>query len=115
MVIAIPGPSVMFTLSRALTAGRRTALLNVAGNATGLVGQVFMVAFGLGPVVERSADVFSIVKLAGAAYLIHLGAQAVRRRHALAEAVAKRAGPVPARRAVRDGMVVGALNPRPSR
>jgi threonine/homoserine/homoserine lactone efflux protein len=112
VVIAIPGPSVMFTVSRALTAGRRTALLNVAGNSTGLVGQVVMVAFGLGPVVERSAEVFTIVKLAGAAYLVYLGAQAVRHRHALAKAVANRVGPVPPCRAVRDGMVVGALNPK---
>jgi threonine/homoserine/homoserine lactone efflux protein len=67
VLIAIPGPSVVFTISRALTGGRRTALLNVVGNELGLVGQVIAVAFGMGALVERSAQVFTAVKLAGAA------------------------------------------------
>jgi threonine/homoserine/homoserine lactone efflux protein len=112
LIIAIPGPSVVFTISRALTHGRRVALLNVAGNSLGLAVQVVTVAFGLGNVVQRSAEVFTIVKLAGAAYLIYLGAQAVRHRHSLAEAVGSRLRALSPLEAVRDGAVVGATNPK---
>jgi threonine/homoserine/homoserine lactone efflux protein len=70
VLVAAPGPSVAFTISRALTYGRRVALLNVAGNSLGLVVQVVAVAFGLGTVIARSAEVFSALKLAGAAYLV---------------------------------------------
>jgi threonine/homoserine/homoserine lactone efflux protein len=55
VLIAIPGPSVLFTVSRALTVGRRAALLTVAGNELGLCVQVVAVAFGVGAVVERAA------------------------------------------------------------
>ena len=48
--IAIPGPSVPFTISRALTVGRRSALLTVVGNEFGLHVQVAAVAFGVGAV-----------------------------------------------------------------
>ena len=71
VVIAIPGPSVLFTVRRALTTGRRTALLNVLGNEAGLLMQVIAVAFGMGVVVERSARVFTVIKLLGAVYLVY--------------------------------------------
>jgi threonine/homoserine/homoserine lactone efflux protein len=112
VVIAVPGPSVLFTVSRALTAGRRTALLNVVGNEAGIMVQVVAVAFGLGVLVERSAQLFTLVKLLGAAYLVYLGVQAFRHRRSLAEAVASRAAPIRPLRAVRDGIVVGATNPK---
>jgi threonine/homoserine/homoserine lactone efflux protein len=112
VVIAIPGPSVLFTITRALTAGRRTALLNVIGNEIGLVLQVAAVAFGIGRAVEDSAQVFTVVKLAGAAYLVYLGIEAVRHRRSLAQAVSRRVPPMRPLRAVRDGFVVGAVNPK---
>jgi threonine/homoserine/homoserine lactone efflux protein len=89
VLIAIPGPSVLFTISRALTVGRRAALLTVAGNEIGLCVQVIAVAFGIGAVLERSAQVVTAVKLAGAVYLIYLGVQAVRHRKSVAEALAR--------------------------
>lgn len=112
VAIAIPGPSVLFTISRALTTGRRTALLNVLGNAAGLVMQVIAVAFGMGVLVERSARVFTVIKLLGAAYLVYLGVQAIRHRRALAEAVGARTAPIRPARALADGLLVGALNPK---
>jgi threonine/homoserine/homoserine lactone efflux protein len=112
VLIAIPGPSVLFTISRALTVGRRAALLTVAGNEIGLCVQVVAVAFGMGAVLERSAQVVTAVKLAGAAYLIYLGVQAVRHRKSVAEALAAEVRPVTPLRAVRDGFVVGVANPK---
>ncbi len=112
VLIVVPGPSVLFTISRALTVGRRGALLTVLGNELGLCVQVVAVAFGLGAVVERSAQVLTGVKLAGAAYLIYLGGQAVRHRRSMAEALAANLAPVRPWRAVRDGFAVGVANPK---
>ena len=112
VVIAIPGPSVLFTISRALTVGRRAALLTVAGNELGLCVQVVAVAFGVGAVLERSAQILTAVKFAGAAYLVFLGVQAIRHRTSMAEALAARVQPVTSLRAIRDGFVVGVANPK---
>jgi threonine/homoserine/homoserine lactone efflux protein len=112
VLVAIPGPSVLFTISRALTVGRRVALLTVLGNELGLCLQVVAVAFGVGTVVERSAEVITVVKLAGAAYLVFLGVQAIRHRRSMADALAAKVTPVRPLRAVRDGFVVGAANPK---
>ena len=112
VLIAIPGPSVLFTISRALTVGRRGALLTVVGNELGLCVQLVAVAFGVGAVVERWAQILTVVKFAGAAYLVFLGVQAIRHRTSMAEALAARLQPVPPLRAIRDGFVVGAANPK---
>jgi threonine/homoserine/homoserine lactone efflux protein len=112
VLIAIPGPSVLFTISRALTVGRRAALLTVVGNELGLCVQVAAVAFGVGAVVERSAQIITVIKLAGAAYLVFLGVQAIRHRRSMAEALAAKVTPVRPWRAIRDGFVVGAANPK---
>lgn len=112
VLIVIPGPSVLFTIGRALTVGRTGALLSVAGNAIGCYLQVVAVAVGIGALVQRSAEAYSAVKLIGAAYLIYLGVQAIRHRHDLAAAV----GAPPAlgrpRRLLLDGLLVGAANPK---
>ena len=112
VLVAIPGPSVLFTISRALTVGRRAALLTVVGNELGLCVQLVAVAFGVGAVVQRSAQVITVIKLAGAVYLVFLGVQAIRHRRSMAEALAVRATPVRPLRAIRDGFVVGVANPK---
>jgi threonine/homoserine/homoserine lactone efflux protein len=112
VLVAIPGPSVLFTISRALTVGRRAALLTVVGNELGLCVQLVAVAFGVGAVVQRSAQVITVIKLAGAVYLVFLGVQAIRHRRSMAEALAVRATPVRPLLAIRDGFVVGVANPK---
>ena len=114
VLIAVPGPSVLFTISRALTVGRTCALFTVAGNELGGCAQVIAVAFGVGALLERSAEIFSIVKWAGAAYLVYLGIQAIQHRQSMAEALAAQVPPVRPLRAVRDGFVVGVTNPKTS-
>jgi threonine/homoserine/homoserine lactone efflux protein len=111
IIIVIPGPSVLFVVGRALAYGRRTALASVAGNEVGALVLVAAVALGVGPVVERSALLFTAIKLCGAAYLVFLGVRALRRRgeHAgLQPAVSERSG----RRAGLDGFLVGVANPK---
>lgn len=80
ILIAIPGPSVMFVVGRALAHGRRTALASVVGNAFGLYTVAALVALGLGRLLAASMVAFDAVKFAGAAYLVFLGVQAIRKR-----------------------------------
>lgn len=113
-MVVVPGPSVLFTISRALTVGRRDALLTVLGNAAGIYLQVVAVAVGLGAVVATSATAFTVVKLIGVAYLILLGVQAIRRRRRLSAAFHAAVPATPGRttRVLFDGFVVGAFNPK---
>ncbi|HSK97455.1 MAG TPA: LysE family translocator, partial [Euzebyales bacterium] len=83
-LIAVPGPSVTFVISRAVALGRRAAVLTVVGNAAGVYLQVVFVALGLGAIVERSVLAFTAIKLLGAAYLVWLGIEAIRDRRSLA-------------------------------
>jgi len=112
IVIAIPGPSVLFVIGRALAHGRRTALASVAGNVAGVQVVALSIALGIGTLVQRSDVVFTVVKLGGAAYLVWLGVQAVRHRGSLAEALSADAGPRAGWLALRDGFVVGVTNPK---
>ena len=73
LVIVIPGSSVLFIVSRAVTLGRSTAVGTVVGNSLGEFLQVLVVSFSLGQVLERSALALTAVKLLGAAYLRYLG------------------------------------------
>ncbi|HEY9294236.1 MAG TPA: LysE family translocator [Microlunatus sp.] len=112
VVIAIPGPSVLFTISRAISVGRRAALFSVIGNAIGCCLQVVAVAVGLGALMVRAAEVVTVLKFVGAGYLIFLGVQAFRHRGRMAEALAAEVPPISALRAVADGALVGATNPK---
>jgi threonine/homoserine/homoserine lactone efflux protein len=111
-LIVVPGPSVLFTVSRALALGRMAGVATVAGNTTGVYVQVVAVAFGIGALVERSVMVFTIVKLGGAAYLIFLGVQAIRHRQKLAEMLGSRIENKTVARVMADGFVVGIGNPK---
>ncbi|QBX55117.1 LysE family translocator [Nocardioides seonyuensis] len=113
LFIQVPGPSLLFTIGRALTVGRREALLSVVGNALGLVVQVVLVAIGLGAVVAASAAAFTALKLVGAAYVVWLGIAAIRHRGD-ARVALENPGLVPATHghAVRTGFVVGVTNPK---
>src|SRR4051812_29446633 len=84
IIIAIPGPSVLFVISRGVVLGRRAALATVVGNCAGVYVQVAAVAMGIGVVIERSAAVYTAVKLVGATYLIWLGLRTFQRRRSLA-------------------------------
>lgn len=111
VLTVVPGPSVLFVIGRSLALGRRAGLLSVLGNTLGLLPLVVAVALGVGAVVQQSVVVFTALKLAGAAYLVHLGVQAFRHRHGPgADEVA--AAPRSSWRIVREGFVVGVSNPK---
>lgn len=115
IIIVIPGPSVVFTIGRALAYGRGVALATVVGNTLGLVTIVLLVALGLGVIVQESIVVFTVLKLGGAAYLVWLGFEAVRRRKEFMASDGSEllpGTPMTAARAIRQGYVVGASNPK---
>jgi threonine/homoserine/homoserine lactone efflux protein len=111
LLIVVPGPSVLFVISRGVALGRRAALLTVVGNAAGVMVMVVVVAAGLGAVLERSAVLFDAIRFAGAAYLVHLGVQAIRHRRELSTVLDVTATR-PSRHILREGFVVGVTNPK---
>jgi threonine/homoserine/homoserine lactone efflux protein len=112
VLIVVPGPGVLFVVGRALAHGRRTALATALGHAAGNYVVAACVAVGLGALLQRSAEAFVIVKIAGALYLIWLGVHAIRHRKSLADAMAVATPPREGWRAARDGAVVGLTNPK---
>jgi threonine/homoserine/homoserine lactone efflux protein len=113
VVILIPGPSVLFVVSRGLALGRRAALATVLGNCCGFAVQLVLVSVGLGAVIARSDTVFVVLKLCGAAYLIYLGISKIRDRKALAGLLGVGAlAPRRVRTAIREGFTVGVTNPK---
>ncbi|MEZ5189716.1 MAG: LysE family translocator [Schumannella sp.] len=111
LLIALPGPSVLFVLGRSIALGRRGGLLSVLGNALGMLPAIAAVALGIGALVTQSVVVFTVVKVAGAAYLVYLGIQAIRHRRA---GVVTDAPVVPrsAARLIGEGFLVGVTNPK---
>lgn len=112
VLIVVPGPGVLFVVGRALSHGRRTAVATAAGHAAGNYVVAACVAVGLGALLQRSAQVFTAVKLAGALYLVFLGIQAIRHRRSLASAMTAADSGRDGWRALRDGLVVGVTNPK---
>ena len=112
--VQVPGPSLLFTIGRALSVGRRPAQLSVVGNALGLVLQVVLVAVGLGALVAASATAFTALKLIGAVYVVWLGVQAIRHRAdaRLAMDLAQKPLLETPWQSVRTGVLVGSTNPK---
>ena len=77
LIILAPGPSVLFTIARAIAWGRRAAVATVFGNATGMFLVSVLVAVGLGPLLQSSKTFYYAVQLAGGLYLIYLGYVAI--------------------------------------
>jgi threonine/homoserine/homoserine lactone efflux protein len=111
LFIQLPGPSLLFTVGRALSVGRRGAIASVVGNGLGLFAQVIAVAVGLGALVAASATAYTVVKAVGAAYVLYLGIQAIRHRGDARRALLG-GRPAPSGNGVRIGFLVGLTNPK---
>lgn len=113
IIILAPGPSVLFIIARAIAWGRMTAVATAAGNVTGAFTLSLMVAFGLGPILQRSELAFLAVQVIGGFYLVYLGVDAIRHSKIHAEDMVNQGEVKPsALRSARDGFWVGALNPK---
>ena len=103
-----PGPGLAYVVARTAAGGRAEGLASCVGTAMGGMLHVGAAALGLSVLLVQSAVAFSIVKYVGAAYLIFLGLRLLLARAPVAEAAAVSA--LGARKAVRDGALVEALN-----
>ncbi|WP_354684177.1 LysE family translocator [Cupriavidus necator] len=107
-----PGPAVVYIVTRTLAQGRQAGLASIGAVALGNLGNAIGASLGLAVLFSVSSLAFSVVKYAGAAYLIWLGIRALRGGAATANGDAPEVAPRSLREVVRDGFVVALLNPK---
>jgi threonine/homoserine/homoserine lactone efflux protein len=112
VLAATPGPGVVYIVTRTLTQGRRAGLASLAGVALGNLGNVMGASLGLAALLAISSLAFTVVKFAGAAYLVWLGIQTLRARDARTAAPSARPQAPRHGRILRDGFMVALLNPK---
>jgi threonine/homoserine/homoserine lactone efflux protein len=108
-LIVVPGPAVMFIVTRSLEQGRSAGVVSMLGVEAGGLVHVFAATVGLSALVASSALAFSVVKYAGAAYLIWIGIGKLRRRE---EGELELPPPRPRSVLFREGLIVNVLNPK---
>lgn len=130
LVLAVtPGPAVVFIVSRSLLQGRRVGLASVGGIALGNLGNMLGASIGLAALFAASSVAFTLVKYAGALYLVYMGVQTIRSTAPVASAVvsadaqaaasrtssastASLAHAPDVRRVFRDAVIVALFNPK---
>ena len=109
-LLAAPGPAVLYVVARSVDQGRVAGLVSVLGIHTGSLVHVAAAALGISSLVVSSAVAFSVVKYAGAAYLILLGVRALLARGDVERVANVSAAPL--RRLYAQAIVVNVLNPK---
>ena len=114
LLAVTPGPGIFYVAARSLAGGRAEGVASSFGTGLGGMAHVVAGSLGVSAVVLASAELFTVLKLVGAGYLVWLGLRTVRsaRRDAAAALEHGAAAPVGARRAFREGVLVEALNPK---
>ena len=113
LIILAPGPSVLFTIARAIAWGRASAVATVAGNTLGMFLVSVLVAIGLGPLLQRSHLFYNSVQWAGGLYLIFLGYSAIKASKVDAQGMQKAEEIKPSLlTSAKNGFWVGVLNPK---
>ena len=109
-VIALsPGPGILYVAARTLAGGRVHGLASSLGTAIGGLVHVLAGAIGVSALVMASAEAFTVLKIAGALYLVWLGLTTMRDARTALAPVGSSGGST---RAFGDGVVVEALNPK---
>ncbi|HEY7723307.1 MAG TPA: LysE family translocator [Pedococcus sp.] len=108
-LVLLPGPNLLYIISRGIAQGRRAALASTLGVTAATAVFVALTAFGLTALISSSVVAFSVVKYAGVAYLVHL---AVREFRSHGRFRLEQPAPVSSRRAFADAFVVGITNPK---
>jgi threonine/homoserine/homoserine lactone efflux protein len=117
VITLVPGADMALVTRQVVTRGRRAAQVTVFGNVTGIVVHAAALGAGLSALIVASATAYTTVKLAGAAYLVYLGAQSLRQaRRTRRERAAAVAQPVRSRRGspYLAGLISTVLNPKPA-
>jgi threonine/homoserine/homoserine lactone efflux protein len=113
LIILAPGPSVLFTIARAIAWGRAAAVATVLGNALGMFLVSVLVAIGLGPLLQSSKTFYYAVQWLGGAYLIYLGFSAIKASKIDAQGMRSSEGTAPSiYSSIKSGFWVGVLNPK---
>jgi threonine/homoserine/homoserine lactone efflux protein len=108
-LLVVPGPAVLYIVAQSAEHGRVAGLVSVAGIHLGTLVHVAAAAIGLSALIVSSAVAFSVVKYAGAAYLVYLGVRRLLAREPAPEAPA---GDEPLARLFWQGTLVNVLNPK---
>jgi threonine/homoserine/homoserine lactone efflux protein len=108
-LLLIPGPAVLYIVTQSAEQGRSAGLASVAGIHIGTLVHILAAAIGLSALILASAVAFSIVKFAGAAYLVYLGMRKLLERDSASEGEPPRA---PLRQVFARGALVNVLNPK---
>jgi threonine/homoserine/homoserine lactone efflux protein len=112
VVVITPGVDMALVTKNALVHGRRAALASAAGINVGIGLWTIAAALGVAAIVQASAAVFTVVKLAGAIYLLYLGVQALRAGRRRPRAATAGSPALSSAGAFRQGLVSNALNPK---
>lgn len=111
-VLVVPGPSVVFVVTRAVTHGRAAGIVSVLGLEVGLLVHVCLVAFGVGVVVTSAAWTLTALRTVGVAYLLFLGIRQLVAVPARRSTIVTGAAPGRRWAFARDAFVVDLLNPQ---
>jgi threonine/homoserine/homoserine lactone efflux protein len=109
VLVLIPGPNLVYIVTRSIEAGRRAGLASMLGVEAGTLVHVTAAALGLSALLASSEVAFETVRWAGVAYLVYLGVGALR-----AQDTAASAPPAGMRRSFLEGLFVNVLNPKVS-
>jgi RhtB (resistance to homoserine/threonine) family protein len=112
VIVVVPGPDMALVLRNGLAGGRRAALATALGINAGLVVWALAAVVGLAALLHASATAFTVVKLAGAAYLVWLGARLILGSGRGRPVDAPAAPTVSTRGAFRQGLLTNLLNPK---
>jgi threonine/homoserine/homoserine lactone efflux protein len=108
-LLVVPGPAVLYIVTRSLSQGRMAGVASMLGVNSGALVHTFAAALGLSAILVSSALAFNIVKFAGAAYLIYLGIRQFFTKGALENIELKRDS---LSRIYTQGVIVSVLNPK---
>jgi threonine/homoserine/homoserine lactone efflux protein len=110
-LLVVPGPAVLYIVTRSVDQGRTAGLVSVLGIHTGSIVHVAAAAFGLSAILASSAVAFGVVRYAGAGYLIVLGVRKLLTGED-DDPIEEAARPRSLRRVFAQGAVVNVLNPK---
>jgi len=109
IVAAVPGPGILYVAARTLSGGKSAGFSSTFGTALGGLVHVTAGALGVSAIILASAELFTVLKFAGALYLVWLGLKTFREAR---DVLSQQVVPVGTQRVFREGVLVEALNPK---